>query len=462
LGISFGSINTGLPKNIVKDIIAVEKIPLKKAQAQKKKIREKEALVNELDSHLRNIEAFLRANRSDKTFLDLAISTDEDMISVNANKDLAKPGEYRLEVERLAQRSSALSSGFPDPHKSYVGVGFIEYSLPTGESSSLFINESSATLNGVAKLINENDQTGLQATVINDGTDSETPWRLLLTFKDSGDQKVLNFPYIYLVDGEEDLYIDEVIKAHDAIIKVDGFSIETPKNQIDDLIPGLNIHLNRAQKGKEFSLNISEDIQKSTTKISGFIDLINQALKFINVQNKMNENTDTSRTLGGDIMLQTIESRIRNAVFRPVKTSSGNQRISALGIQFQKSGLLGLNQNIFFSKFNSDYKNSSEILFGQKLKDGKKTEGFFTHMQKVIKDLLNTSQGPLALKKSTFRKNINQINRQIENRERMILTKEINLKKRFARLERQISQIKGQGAGIGSLGLPPQQPKKLG
>ena len=51
----------------------------------------------------------------------------------------------------------------------------------------------------------------------------------------------------------------------------------------------------------------------------------------------MDESTDTSRTLGGDLILQTLESRIRNVVFKPVLTRNGTARLGDLGIKFEKS-----------------------------------------------------------------------------------------------------------------------------
>jgi len=460
LGISFGSINTGLPKNIVEQIISAEKIPLQKMQVKKTKIKEKEGLVNELKGYVENLRKKVLKNSNYRDFGEVKISTDEDMVSVMADKKVAKPGEYRFEVKRLAQKSSALTSGFPDRNKSYVGVGFVEYFLPDGKNYSMFIDTGDATLDGVAKLINDDKGNGLRATVINDGTDSKTPWRILLSLDETGDKKAADFPYIYLVDGEEDLFIDKERKAHDAIVMLDGFEIETPHNKINNLIPGLTIDLNRAEEGKEFSITVSHDIDKAGIKVLEFIEDINNILKFINVQNTLDENTDTSRTLGGDSMLQTLESKIRRTIFKPVSTEKGNERISSLGITFQKNGLLKVDENKFFSKLNSDFTNTAEILYGTFSKKGTKSPGFIDNLRLFADQSLKFPYGPLALRKQSFKQNIDQINRSIQNRERIISQKERNLRNRFARLERQVSKLKGQGAGLGNLGVNAPAPPK--
>ena len=48
MGISFGSIGTGLPKDIVQQIMAAERLSVKKLEDRKVKIDEKAALVNQL------------------------------------------------------------------------------------------------------------------------------------------------------------------------------------------------------------------------------------------------------------------------------------------------------------------------------------------------------------------------------------------------------------------------------
>ena len=59
----------------------------------------------------------------------------------------------------------------------------------------------------------------------------------------------------------------------------------------------------------------------------------------------MDQNTDTSRTLGGDVLLENIEHKLRGLIFKPIDTDFGQRRISDLGIVFQKNGLLGVDQN---------------------------------------------------------------------------------------------------------------------
>lgn len=460
MGIAFGSINSGLPKDIVQQIVEAEKIPLKQMEVRKEKIEDKKALVGQLMSLVENLRGEVLKNKGQRSLRELAVNTGEQKdITVTADKNLAEPGKYQLEVVQLAQKSSAISSGVEDKDKTYVGVGYLTAILPNGDEKEIYIDEENATLSGIAKLINQDTELGIRANVVNDGKDGDEPWRLIMSLSETGDENKAEFPYLYLVDGEVDLVIEQERKAKDAIVKLDGFEIEVPSNRVTDLIPGVTIDLKKAKPGEEINIEITEDIQKVGGKVSSLIENINNILKFIKEQNTLSEKSDTSRTLGGDLTLTQIESRIRSAIFTPIMTEKGPMRIGDLGVNFQRSGLLEFDQSKFEAVLSKDYKMISQALTGTYSKEKGKTNGFIDLLDETAKSLLTHPNGILTTRKGGLQTQINQIDRQIANRQRMIGQKEEILKAKFARLEETMSKIRGQGAGLAGLsqGMNPIQ-----
>ena len=452
MGISFGSINSGLPKDIVQQIVEAEKIPIKQMEARKGKIEDKKALVGQLTTLVENMRGEILKNKSARSLREIAVNTGESKnIAVSADKNLAEPGKYQLEVMQLAQKSSTMSNGVEDKDKTYIGVGYIRAVLPSGEEKEIYIDEEHATLSGVAKLINGDTELGLRANVVNDGKGEDEPWRLILSMSETGDNNRAEFPYLYLVDGETDIYFDEERPAQDAKVKLDGFEIELPGNKTTDLIPGVTIDLKKAQIGEEINIELTEDVQKIAGKFNGLVENINAVLKFIKEQNTLDEKTDTQRTLGGDLTLATIESKIRTAVFTPIITDKGPMRMGDLGITFQRSGLLGFDQAKFEAALAKDYKQVSQTITGTYTKENGKTNGFIDVLEEAAKAMLNQPNGALTTRKSGLQSQITQIDRQIANRQRVITQKEEVLKQKFARLEETISKIKGQGAGLGGM-----------
>lgn len=420
-------------------------------EARKEKIGNKKKLVEELIEMMKNVKTNINNNASARALRELKVDTNSDLVDVAFDKSKVNPGNYRFEVVRLAQKSSAVSSGFTDKNDTYTGVGFIQYFMPDGTSKEIYIDQENASLQGIANIINKDSDNGLNATVINDGSGSDQPWRLLLSLNGTGDNERATFPYFYFVDGEEDFYIDEERPAQDAVVKIDGFEIEVPGNKVDDLIPGVTIDLKKAMPGEEFSINIADDGEAVTAKITDFVEIVNDVLRFINEQNRLDENTDTSQTLGGDLLLQNLESRIRSVVFKDVKTNSGFKRIGDLGIVFNRNGLLEVDQQKFDSVIAKSYSLVSEILVGSTLNDGTFSKGFIGNFSDVVDSALKYPDGILTNRKKGIQSNIDQIDRRIEQRQRVIDQKEVTLKNKFARLEGTISRIKGQGAGIAGL-----------
>lgn len=461
MGIAFGSINSGLPKDIVKQIVEAERIPIRKMEERKGKVESKQKLLGELIKLVESMRGELLKNKSERSLRELQVLGGADNVDIKVDKNVADPGKYNLEVLELAQKSSAITNGVEDKDKTYIGVGYLSCNLPNGETKEIYIDEEHATLSGIAKLINGDPDLGMRANVINDGKDSDEPWRLLLALDDTGDNMKAEFPYLYLVDGEVDLYLDEEREAKDAKIKLDGFEIEVPANQVADLIPGVTIDLKKAKPGDEFTFEIIEDTAKITEKMNTLIESINNTLKFIKDQNNLNEKSDTSRTLGGDLTLQTIESRVRRLIFTSFKTVAGPMRMSDIGVSFQRNGLLKLDQAKLDSALTKNYKAVSNTLVGQYTSEGK-TDGFIDSLEKVTQLLLTPPSGPLPSRKAGLRTNIDQIDRQIATRNRMIERKEEILKQKFARLEETIARIKGQGAGLAGLTQAPNPVAQLG
>ena len=418
----------------------------------KGKIGDKKTLVNELIKLVNETKGVLAKNSTARSLRELQVHSNEDIVGVTADKNIAEPGSHQFEVTSLAQKSSAMTSGFEDPNSSYVGVGFIQYFLPDGERKSIYIDSDESTLAGIARAINSESDNGMKANVVNDGTGSEEPWRVIISLQESGDGQNAEFPYFYFVDGEKDFYLEFEREAHDAIVKLDGFEIELSENKAKDLIPGLTIDLKKAAPGEEFTISITEDVQAIQEKVTELVDKLNVVLQFIKTQNTLDQNTDTSRTLGGDSTLQSLESRIRGIMFQTIDTEYGPRRIGDLGIIFKRDGLLEINTNKLESIISKEYKEVSQILSGHFSSEGKKINGFIDNLETLLGHALRVPDGLLQTRKKGLQNNIDSIDRRIKNRTRLIDQKEKNLKNRFARLESEMAKIRGQGAGLAALG----------
>jgi flagellar hook-associated protein 2 len=421
-------------------------------EQRKAKLENKKGLVNELIKLVEGVRGEIYKNSNARSLRELKFNTNTDIVGVTLDKNIANPASYQLEVLQLAQKSSIISNGVEDKDKTYIGVGYLQYKLPNGETKDVYVDAENSSLTGIAKLINKDSENGMRATVVNDGKDGNNNWRLIVSLEETGNPNKATFPYMYFVDGEVDLYFDQERPAQNAKIKLDGFEIELPANKSDEIIPGVTIDLKKAKPGEEFALEVAEDVTAVAGKIGGLIENLNKVIAFIKEQNNMDESTDTSQTLGGDITLQQLESRIRNAVFADIKTKFGTKRLGDLGVTFQRDGLLNFDQAKFENELSQNYQMVTQVLVGDYSLDKGKSKGSLDYLQDLTGTALAIPNGLLTNRKKGIESNITQIDRQIESKERLIAQKEDALKRKFARLEETMSKIQSQGAGLSGMG----------
>src|SRR5690606_36378237 len=238
---------------------------------RKQKIANKKTLVDDLAQRVEKLRGSIFANKSARSLRELDVQTSSDEVSATADKNIAEPGSYQIEVTQLAQKSSAITNGVEDKDKTYLGVGYIQYTLPNGEEKEIYVDEKNSSLTGIAKLINGDDESGMQATVVDSGDGSDTPWKLIVSLDETGDVNKAEFPALYFVDGEEDIFFEKHRDAQDAKIKLDGFELEVPANKASKLIPGVTLDLKKLTKGKEITLTIKEDTAKIADKVDDLI-----------------------------------------------------------------------------------------------------------------------------------------------------------------------------------------------
>lgn len=451
--ISFGGMASGLPPNIVDQLMDAERIPIKKMEEQKGKQENRLKLVTDLESKLNEIIGSIGELASTRGFSDMKLTSgDENIISGSVDPEAAVTGNWNVEVLELPTKASVVTNGFPDKDKTQIGVGYFKFETPEG-TKEVYINGSNNTLQGVANAINASG-VGVKASVVNDQKDPDAPYRLLISATGVGSDNEVEYPTLYFLDGDQDIYFDEGRPAKNGRIKVDGFEFEVGDTVLKDVIPGVTLDLKQASPGKTINLGVKEDREVVVGKIETFVKAINGVLGFIQQQNQLNENSDTSSTLGGDSLLRSIEMRLRRLVQNPqYGVESSVTRLSDLGITFNRSGTLDLNQEKFNKVLAGDPQSVQRFLAG----DGFKT-GFIPTLKREVSTLTNSAFGPVGNRKRSLQNRIKQIDDRIASKERMLMKKEDNLRKKFARLEETMSRLKSQGAAVGSLGAGPVFP----
>jgi flagellar hook-associated protein 2 len=146
--------------------------------------------------------------------------------------------------------------------------------------------------------------------------------------------------------------------AQDARIELDGVPVTRSSNEIDDLIPGVTLQLNRASPRTE-TLEISPDRELVKNSIIEFVGFYNQLLTEVNILTRNDPSvvdqigyfTDEEREaalerLGmfqGDSTLTLMRSRLQTLMMNPYPTEAGREMnlLAQMGISTNAGGFGG-------------------------------------------------------------------------------------------------------------------------
>ncbi len=444
---------SGLPPDIVEQIMKAEREPLKQIDVKKTKQEEMLKLVTELETKVNDITKNLGEVVGSKGFMDSKlISGDPQIVDGSVDPSEASTGEYTLEVDQLAHKPGAITNGFPDRNETQIGIGYIKFETPEG-TKEVYINGKHNTLDTIAAQIT-GSETGLRAMVVEDRHDKEAPFKLLVTGLATGDDNEIKFPVVYMLDGDQDFFFDRAKPAQNAKIKLDGFELELAGNVVKDLIPGVTLDLKQPAPGREVRVTIKENAEVITGKVKSFVDSYNAALAFIQNQHKLTKGAngkDALGPLGGDSLLRSVENKLQRIIQNPqLGAGSPIRQLNQLGIEFNRNGTLNFNADKFTKQLNTNPQAVAMYLRGDGIKSG-----FVPTLKRELGYLTQGNYGPLANRKKGISDKIENFNKQVERKEKQLEKREDTLRRQFADLDAKMSKIQGQGAavaGIANLG----------
>ncbi|MBF0423195.1 MAG: flagellar filament capping protein FliD [Magnetococcales bacterium] len=194
--ISFGGLATGLPANIVDQLMQVEQQRLTSLQKKKAEVTSQQSALSDLGSKLSALDSAVTSLQSSTTWSPhTAVSSATDYVGISADST-AVAGSHTVEVSRLANSQMLMSAaGVTSSSDTLTATPTLAFTLYSTDGStshnytaSDFGIAAGDTLANIASKISsydyDNDITssGVSASVLYDGTN----YRLVLSPKDSG------------------------------------------------------------------------------------------------------------------------------------------------------------------------------------------------------------------------------------------------------------------------------------
>lgn len=415
---------SGLPiKEMVAQLVALERAPLTGLQTQVNKAQSKLSIygtINSLVTTLGDAGAKLAEANAFKAVK--ATSSLPDVVGVTVAAGTPPTG-FSLEVQRLATAQNTSSAVVPAG--SGMGAGTLTITLGNWGSGSFVANgeqepvtitveEGKDTLKDIAQQINDSD-AGITATVLKDAngerlllrsksTGAEMGFQVEATDADAGDGKDLG-RLAYMGAGSPSTLTQAGLNAQATI---NGVAIESASNTVKDTIDGLTFELKQVTT-TPVNVSVTNDKDAMKKTVQGFVDAYNAVMDLLATATKYDPETKVAGSLQGD----STATGLRNAIRSMMRSSTPGGEFTQLldiGIEIKSDGKMSINS----TKLDTALDKPAELgkLFGA-TSDDPTQRGFGLKLD-AFADGLVASGGTISNRTDSLNASIKRTNKEID------------------------------------------------
>ena len=302
----------------------------------------------------------------------LVVASSDDAVSVTANGKIAvQPFNHTFEVTRLAKGHTLAFTGFSDTTSSTnatdLTIDFGNWDDPpttftprTGNTTTnLTIPAGTNSLADIANIVNNAD-IGISANVLRVGDNN---YALTLVGEEGANNQIritaenngvrldnLSFdPGTNAADTS-----NQIIAGTDSEFYIDGVVVTRERNNIDDLINGVSITLNKESSNvAAVSAQYDRDVAQETLRL--FVEEMNFMLKKLNeVTFRGTAGSDDAGPLAGDPLMRSYLNTLKSMTVRPIKGfQSDPVYLSNFGVMTERDGTLSINATRFEEFFSA-------------------------------------------------------------------------------------------------------------
>ncbi|MDR5876201.1 flagellar filament capping protein FliD [Halomonas sp. CUBES01] len=335
--ISSLGIGSGLDLNgLLDQLESAEREKLAPIERQAEAEQTKISAYGQLESDLSTFQDAASALSDGSLFESLSTNTSGEAVSASAD-ETAMPGSYNITVDTLATRGTLASDGVAEGTLTTADQNM---TFTFGDSSETTVAiAADSSLEDIRDAINADENAGVNATIINDGTQD----RLAVSSRESGaDASISNFTF----DGDAPFAADtdNTLQAGtDAALNVNGIDITSPTNQVEGAIQGVTLNLQSEGTG---TVAVEQDTRAVREAVTSFVDSYNALKETTSELTNFDPETGEAGPLNGDSAVRTAESSLRSVLSGGVASGGdGISMLSQVGISLEVDGTLSLDED---------------------------------------------------------------------------------------------------------------------
>lgn len=380
-------------KSLVDGLVSVERsAPEQSLDSKKEKLETQISSYGTLSSSLEEFKKVLDPLTNPDLFSarSATFPSANEYLTANSIDPDAQTGTFNIKVTQTAQSQSLSSTAVADPTAQLLSAGdgtqqitirfgdWTSYTAPPGAGPVGFtpnaakstvtvnITEGKSSLNDIAAAINDAN-SGLQATVLDDGTGQS---KILFT-SPSGEKNSVEIAVsdakLSIVEFKEgSASLIENQESKDAILDVNGLTVQRESNTINDVVSGFDFTINKASGADVVTFSIEEDKATAEQAIRDFITAYNTFSETgKNLIGNTKDETTGATVKGGlatDGTAKTIVNTILNSKSQALTGTPGAfTYLANLGIETKLDGTLEINEDRFAIALKDNFDDVSKL-----------------------------------------------------------------------------------------------------
>lgn len=329
-----------------------------------------------LQSALSQFQTAAAALNDSELYESLSTNVGGSAITATAD-DSAQPGSYNVSVETLATRGTLASEGVTASDE-VLSTTEQTLTLTFGDGTTQDVTiAADSTLEDMRDAINADEESGVNATIVFDGTD----YRLALSSSDTGaDASIAGFSFSGTAPFVADT-ANTLQSGTNASLSVNGIAITSPNNQVEGAIQGVTLNL---QEEGDSTVAVEQNTRAVREAVTGFVDAYNDLKGTISDLTSFNAETGAAGDLLGDSTVRTVESRLRSVLGGGIEGQFSS--LSDMGISLQSDGTLKIDGDKLDGAIASNQDALSAFFAG-----GVDKEGMAGQLNTMVDQLLSTN-----------------------------------------------------------------------
>ncbi|MGH9685665.1 MAG: flagellar filament capping protein FliD [Candidatus Acidiferrales bacterium] len=423
---SSGGLGAGIDvSQLVSAAMANQTAELTVMQSQQTQITNEQSALTSFDNDVQTLQNAVYALTDPVGQMTAIAATSSDSSILSATAVSGTPsGTHTITVSNLATTSSAYSTAVSSS-STPLATGSITIQVGSGTPTTVTIDDTNNTLDGLADAINNTANIGVTASVITDANGE----RLAIVSSSSGQ------PGNLTITPSSGLPTFTTSAGTNASLTVDGIPISSASNVVTGVLSGVTLNLAGANPDSSVTLTTGPDVTQQEAAVNSFVSAYNTVIGDLNQQFAVDPTTNSSGPLASDSTLALAQSQILSAASFSMSSNGAVQSLADLGISMNNDGTLTVNSSALATALQSNP--ASVQSFFQSATSG----SFGANLSSIVSGIADPITGSLAQDMNGLSQTQTSITQQISDFQDQLNTMQQQLTQQYVQVDTTLQEL---------------------